>query len=413
MTDTIKTILSLAKMTELVRMDVPAKICNVSNPWGELQEQYTKPSWQQSTVVDTKTKWVVRCAPGTAELAHYIVPAAIEANLNIPNDGPEYPPNAVTGQNVVHGTSVFAAGVAALYLQRNWLAEAGLPREQLDLLDTSDVGLGGVTVTYTIPFADHADAVELVKAIMVTGKVLYGEDCISWHSGNDTVTIPGRDFTVIVYIKSDFSHCEWGDGVPVQSIQAEATHIVRIEAKLGLPFLKKRGLTRLDSWRDAYARRVYEETFNATIRKSLRLTGERLRHKAPREEVFGLLTPTEAAVLRGYLAEPPLDPRESQTVIESASTNKRFYELRKPILKHARIDIDIPWAEHVKLRCFELEDSLIYPGDFHPADDHAAWSFCESNWDSLRQQLNKAYEGALTAANAKLVKQSACSVVAA
>jgi len=394
MTDSIKTVLSLAKIPQLVRMDVPANICNVNNAWGERKQQYTKPSRQPSALVDTDTKWVVRCVPGTTDLEGSLVPASIDANLNIPN--------AVTGQNVVHGTSVFAAGVAALHLQKIWLAEAGIPRAFLDLLGTTDVKLNGTTITYTFPFTDRERAENMVDAIMATSKVLYGKDCLSWHSGNDTVIIPGRDFTIVVYIKSDLSHCEWVDGVPVASITAAAEHIVRVEVKLGLPFLKKRGLTSLESWRDAYARGIYEQVFNDTVRKSLRLTGERLRHKAPREEVFALLTPTEAEVLRGYLAKSPIDPRVSKTVLESASPSKRYYELRKPILDQARIDINIPWTEHVKLRCFELEDTLLYPGDFHPTAGHAAWSFCESNWGTLLERLKCAYEDALTAADAKV-----------
>jgi hypothetical protein len=394
MTDSIKTILSLAKLSELVRMDVPAKICNVCTPHGEATERYTKPSRQPSALVDTDTKWLVRCVLGTAELEGSLVPSSIEANLNIPN--------ALTGQNVVHGTSVFAAGTAALYLQKIWLAKAGIPREWLDLLETTDVKLNGTTITYTFPFTNHESAGNLVDAMMATGKVLFGKDCLSWHSGNDTVVIPGRDFTIVAYIKSDFSHCEWVDGAPVASIKAAAEHIVRVEVKLGLPFLRKRGLTSLESWRDAYARGIYEQVFDDTVRKSLRLTGERLRHKAPRVEVFALLTPTEAQVLRGYLAKSPIDPRESKTVLESASPSKRYYELRKPILDQARIDINIPWTEHVKLRCFELEDTLLYPGDFHPTAGHAAWSFCEANWGTLLERLKGAYEDALTAADAKV-----------
>jgi hypothetical protein len=404
MTDSIKTILSLAKIPESVRMDVPAKICNVCTPHGEATERYTKPSRQPSALVDTDTKWVVRCAAGTAELEGILVPASIDANLNIPN--------AITGQNVVHGTSVFAAGVAALYLQKIWLAEAGISREWLDLLGTDDVKLNGTTITYTFPFTDQEPPGNLVDAMMATAKVLFGKDCLSWHSGNDTVIIPGRDFTIVVYIKSDLSHCEWVDGAPVASITAAAEHIVRIEVKLGLPFLKKRGLTILESWRDAYARGVYEQIFNDTVRKSLRLTGERLRHKAPRPEVFEMLTPTEADVLRGYLAEPPVAPRESKTVVESASPNKRLYELRKPILQKARIDIGIPWTEHVKLRCFELEKTLVYPGDFHPSAEHAAWSFCEANWGALLERLKAAYETALQAAAKKAPSEEQSSGVA-
>jgi hypothetical protein len=387
MTDTIKTVLSLKKIPQLLRMDIQALICNVSNPWGELSNQYTKPSIQPSALSGTKTKWVVRCEPGVGELEGYCVPATIEAELNIPN--------AVTGQNVVHGTSVLAAGVSALYLQRNWLAEAGLPREQLDLLTTSDVNLNGVTITYILPCPHPEYAAALIQAMIATGKALYAERCLAISSGNDTVTLPGRDFTVTAYIKSDFRHCEWPEGAPIKSIQEASPYLLRIEAKLGQTFLRKRLLCSLDSWRDAYARDVYEEIFNATVRKTLRLNGVTLRHKTPREEVFRLLSPTEEVVLRGYLSEPALDPRKSQTVLGSVSPEKRFYELRRPILERARIDIDIPWKEHVKLRCFELEDRLVYPGDFHPADDYAAWAFCESNWDRLRERLNDVYESAL------------------
>jgi len=390
MTDTVKTLLSLKKLPELVRMDVPAQLCNVSNPWGELQERYVKPSKQKSSMVDTYTKWIVRCVPGTGDLEGLIVPAAMEASISIPN--------AVVGQNILHGTSVFAAGIAAFYLQRNWLAKAGLPREQLDLLDASDVSLTGATVAFILRCPDRDKSEDMVMAIKDTAKVLYGADCLSYHSGNETVVIPARDFSVHTYVKSDFSHCVWSPGSPENEIKADAQYLVRIEAKLGEPFLKKLGLTTLESWRDAYARGVYKDIFNATVRKSLRLTGQQLRHRSPRAEVFGLLTPTQSEVLRGYLADPPVDPRNSDTVVNSANPSKRFSELRKPILKHARIDINIPWEDHVKLRCFELEETLVYPGDFHPDEDHTTWSFCESNWDALRDKLNRAYEDALMAA---------------
>jgi hypothetical protein len=92
MTDTVKTLLSLKKLPELVRMGVPAQLCNVSNPWGELQERYVKPSKQKSSMVDTYTKWIVRCVPGTGDLEGLIVPAAMEASISIPN--------AVVGQNI-------------------------------------------------------------------------------------------------------------------------------------------------------------------------------------------------------------------------------------------------------------------------------------------------------------------------
>lgn len=402
MTDSIKTSISLTKLAEMSRMDIQAKICAVSNPWGECQDRYTKPSRQKSPMADTETKWVARCAPGTGELAGYSVPSQIDGDLNIPN--------AITGHNVEHGTSVFAAGVAALGLQRIWLAKCGLPRDQLDLLTVADVTLRGVTITYLISCTTHEEAVALADAINVTGKVL-NPKCKSWDSTNITVIIPDRDFKVIAYIKTDLSHCKWKESAPVDSMVDRTSYIVRIEAKLGLPFLRDRNLVTLESWRDAYARGEYEKIFNETVRKSLRLVEKRLRHKAPREEVYALMTETEERLLRGYIAGR--DPRKFKSIVESANPAKRYSELRLRILDIAKIDIGIPWKDHVKLRCFELEQQLRYPGDYHPTEEHASWCFCEANWPSLLEQMRLAYEAALSAAVFRNEDSDDCSAVAA
>lgn len=402
MTDSIKTSISLTKLTEMSRMDIPAKICSVSNPWGECQDRYTKPSRQKSSMASTETKWVVRCEPGTGQLEPYAVPSQIDGDLNIPN--------AITGHNVEHETSVFAAGVAALELQRIWLAKCGLPRDQLDLLSTLDVKLRGVTITYLIPCTTGEAAEELVKAIYATGRVL-NRQCELWETSNATVTLPGRDFKVKAYIKTVLTHCKWKDGAPVESMVDRTSYIVRIEAKLGLPFLQKRNLVTLESWRNAYVRGEYEKIFNETVRRSLRLAGERLRHKAPREEVYALMTDTEARLLRGYIAGR--DPRKFKSVVESANPAQRYSELRLRILDVAKIDIGILWKDHVKLRCFELAEQLLYPGDYHPVEEHAPWCFCEENWPSLREQMRQAYEAALAAALSRNGDSDVCSAVAA
>ena len=135
MTDTVKITLDLSKLSPDVRKCVPAHICeDIDTGTGELLK-YNRPSFQKSALSGTKMKWNVRC--GYDETAGRLndVPIQIDAELNIPN--------AVVGQNIEHGTSVFAAGVAALELLRQWMAQEGLPREQLDLLSVEDVTLKG------------------------------------------------------------------------------------------------------------------------------------------------------------------------------------------------------------------------------------------------------------------------------
>lgn len=390
MTDSIKTSLSLTKLSPSVRKDIDARMCTVCNLWGELKGRYTKPSQQQSAMTQTKTKWVVRCTP----LADYRelgdVPHQIDADLNIPN--------SITGHNLEHGTSVFAAGVAALETLRIWMAQSGLPRAELDLLTTADVSLRGTTITYLRRCATREEADALVDAIRIIGKVLkLGK---SEDSTNVTVEINGRDYVIKIYIKTDLSHCKFAEGAPIAGLVDRTSCIVRIEVKLGLRFLRDRypkwNLVALDSWRNAYEQGVYEQIFNDTVRKSLRLD-EGLRHKEPREEVYARLTPTEARLLRGYIAGR--DPRKFSSVVESSSPLKRLSDLRLRILEVAKTDIDIPWSEHVKLRCFELADQLHYPDDYHPAADHAPWCFCKANWSKLYAALRSKYEAALAAAS--------------
>lgn len=172
MTDSIRTILDLTKLSAQARMDVDAVICSEVHPSGELKRQYSKPSTQQSPMADTKTTWLVRSEKG---FDGYFVPTSIEANLNIPN--------AVVGHNVVHGTSVFAAAVSAFHLQRIWMATSGVARTELDKLTLSDVSLQGVTVSYPQHWLDEEAARDQVRAIYDTAKGLYGEQCTLFSSG--------------------------------------------------------------------------------------------------------------------------------------------------------------------------------------------------------------------------------------
>lgn len=389
MTDTINVSLSLSKLSVASRMQIPREICNVSNQDGEVTNRYVKPSKQKSPLSATNTKWVVRCELDSSPEDHGLVPVAIESELHIPN--------AIVGHNLEHGTSVLAAAYVALRLICISLAESGLPRSELDLLSTDDISILGVTLTYLIACPTRSYAEELVNSISDTGK-LVNSNWNMYESANVTVYLPARDHTVNFYIKTDLDHCKWQGDAPVQRMVDQALRIVRIEAKLGLVFLRKRGLTTVANWRYAYEEGLYAKLFDETVRKSLRL-GDHLRHKLPRQEVYQRLTATEARLLDDYIHGA--DPRQFESVIKSMSPNKRFSELRLNILKTANVDIDIPWKDHTKLRCFELEEQLRYPGDYHPTEEHAPWCFCQNNWDGLVEKMGGAYENAFNSAAAK------------
>jgi hypothetical protein len=388
MTDSIKTTLNLRKMAPLVRKDIPGRVNNVIDLWGECSDRYPKPSTQKSAMAATQTTWLVQLEKDPLDPELGDVPSHIEADLNIPN--------AMVGHNLEHGTSVFAAGVAALELLRIWMAQHGLPKDALDLLTTEDVSLSGVTITYLLRFPTPAKAKAIVDAMEKTREILNPKGK-SIKSTNLTVNFKFETFTITAYDKTNLEHCRFPQDAPKAALIEATSCLVRVEVKLGLIYLKKIKMVALESWRDAYEKGVYESIFNNTVRKQFRLE---LRHKAPRQEVYDELTPTENQLLRGYLEGK--NPRRFKNVSSSTSPSKRFSDLRRRILSVAKIDIDIPWVDHVKLRCFELDTVLKYPGNYQPSEAHAPWCFCKENWPNLRDELQSRYKIAL---NAAILKQ--------
>lgn len=380
MTDSIRTVLDLTNMSKQARMDVDATIGRDLSPLGEVKRQYDKLSTQTSPLTDAKTSWRTR----TEVIDGEFVPTKIEASLNIPN--------AVAGQNVLHGTSVFAAVVAAFYLQKIWMAESGVPGEELDKLTLPDIRVAGVTLSYPQECGTLADACTVVEATGHVGRALYGEKCTVLSSSNDTVYIDRGDYELTIYNKTNLSHCAFKEGTPVSALRAISPTIVRIEVKLGARFLQKRGLTSAESWRQAYAEGRYEQLFHELVRGTLRLD-DNLRKKAPRPEVFARLTTMEAHILRGYLTGR--DPRVAKAVLNSVRPTNRFYELRKSLMDKSQIDIDIPWALHKTLKCAELASRLVYRGDFDPAPKGVEWVFSRSSWDVLRATMHALYDQAL------------------
>jgi len=381
MTDSIRTNFDLTKMTARARMEVDATIGRDLNPQGEVKRMYDKGSSQLSPMADTKTFWTVR----TERVNGEFVPKSIEAKLNVPN--------AVTGQNVLHGTSVFAAAVSAFHLQRIWMATSGVPRVELERLSLQDLTILDVTLSFPQICHTEIDARDLVHTIGELGTALYGKQCTIFRSSNDTVYIRRSDYELTIYNKTDLTHCTFKSGTPVSSVLKASPTIVRIEVKLKSAYLKKNGLTSIESWRNAYSAGLYEKLFNELVRGTCRLDVEKLRQKSPRPEVFAKLTGVEAHILRGYLRG--LDPRRAHAIIDSARPPQRFYELRKALLRKALIDIDIPWAILSTLRSSDLGSRLVYQGDFDPAPKGSDWAFSRSSWDALRETMEDLYEKAL------------------
>jgi hypothetical protein len=378
MTDTIRSTINLDKLSPLARQSIPAKLCTTRTPLGQLVEDYAKPNHEKSPMSGTGMQWIARCEvdPRCPELGP--LPIRIDMDISVPN--------AVVGHNVQHGTSVYAAGRAALALLRILLASHGVPRYDLDQLGVEDVSLRGATLTYLIECASIAKADRLIAMVRDTGKVLVSGYKYE-ESTNVTITLPDREYGVQAYIKSMLEHCKWPDDAPIAELLAPMPRIVRIEARVGQRFLAARGLTALADWKGAYTTGLYERLFNETVRDVLRLD-EGLRNRAPREEVYRHLTGTEVDVLCWYMNGN--DPRAFPNIAGSKSPSKRLSAIACAILKKAQIDISIPWARHSQVSCRELAEILRYPGDYRPSAN-ASWCFCEDSWLAIEESMQRKY----------------------
>ena len=121
--------------------------------------------------------------------------------------------------------------------------------------------------------------------------------------------------------------------------------------------------------------------------------------------MFARLSATEAELLSWYLAGKSVE--EFPSIANSSSSQKRRSALRRDLLKATDIDIDIPWKDHVRLRCFELYDTLVYHDDYNPSSEHAPWCFCRANWPNLLAELRRVYEETVARVAAEAAKKNA------
>ena len=217
MTDSVKLCLDLREMPDDARREVEVFHNRTQDKrWKFVSERHSKAipavSPMSGTGMELFTYWD---GSGDQFLQSQIVSA-----LNLPN--------ALTGQNGEHGTSIFAAGVAGLYLLKYWMACDGVPGFALDMLTTHHVSLHGATVTYLITCETEEQTRTNVLHMKAALRIL-GYKLTSIDSTNETFCLKRNGYTLKVYHKTDFSHCVFANEEVAETIKARARCIIRIE----------------------------------------------------------------------------------------------------------------------------------------------------------------------------------------
>jgi hypothetical protein len=375
MTDSIKACVDLRLMATDARRQVEVHYAQTKNKHDQdVGARYAKPikatSPMSGTGMMVATYW-------NGDRPNFLQ-SQVVADLNIPN--------ALTGHNCEHGTSVFAAGVAALELLKHWMVREGVPRNEVDKLSSRDVTLHGATVTFLLDCETEDQARRNVKA-MKEALLLLGHKPTGHDSTNETFYVKRKGYVVTVYHKTNFAHCRFPPGADAEALMARARCLIRIEVYMQGNFLRDKGWDQLESWRGAYGDGRYKTIFDNLVRNLFRFDVV-LRQRAPRADVMQPLTPTCRAIVEAYLAGTPVDDLPSirdSTTADAHSKIKSKWRAR--ILKKLSIDITIPWKQHQQLRHNFLNKLVEYPGDYHPCVEAAQHIFCEESWPALLQRI--------------------------
>jgi hypothetical protein len=383
MTDSLKVCLDLRGMPEEARREVEVHHARTQDKRDSyVGERYPKPinatSPLSGTGMELKTYW--------EDAKPHFVQSHIVAELNIPN--------ALTGHNCEHGTSIFAAGEAGLELLKHRMVCDGVPGDAVDMLTTHHVSLHGATITYLLRCTGedqaHANVLKMKAALRILGYVPTGSD-----STNETFYVRRNGYAITVYHKTDFSHCNFPNEELAEILKARARCIIRIEVYMQGHYLRERGWDALESWRNAYAEGRYEAIFNELVRGLFKLDVV-LRHKAPRKEALKNLTATERAIVQAYLAGTSADALPAIKDGATADARSKIKSKWKKIIREKlRIDITIPWELHQELRHADIDRLVGYPGDHHPDAVAAAHCFCEKNRPKLLERLKTLYRQAV------------------
>jgi hypothetical protein len=308
-------------------------------------------------------------------------------------------PNALTEQNLVHGTSVSASIAACLWAFKMWLARIGVTPVEIDGLTKADIELEGVDVTY---LREHETQAEAARYVSLFGKVAAasGRTVSSHSSTNVTCDVGFNEITLTSYNKTDLKHCKLPKNMIGDQIRELGLRLSRIEVKLRRKKLVELGLSNGLAWESAYEddlyRTIYEQHVSAAI-QAAKITRQKKPYPEAIQAAVESMRPERkkdaVALLNWYF-----DGKDVNQFVNSEGfplMAGQIRSLRNEFLKHLEIDTSVVWAASVFIGMSGANKLLEYPGDYKPLGTLARGSFCEESWPQLLDKLKGAYSAIL------------------
>lgn len=308
-------------------------------------------------------------------------------------------PACVIGNNAfVHPLPYEAAKIAMLFL-KNYLKKIGVARKSLKLISLKNAFIKQMDLTYLIKCLDIDDAV--LKRNELEDRINAIYHCVP------TINRPhvgeGRDRTVYLNIRNHSfvrAYVKWkeirekkkyGCDVDVEyldrgtkdKIYSLSQRGLRIELCVNGDYLEKiePGMSQVMAWKDREkSEKVIGKVFER-FRSMLQLD-DRLRHNKQRPNDLAKFDQKTQNFLRLYYAG------EEGPYVAGLTKSQR-YELKKKILKVARIDISIPWVKHKQLKAGAWCVQPIAPRFSRRHSDIASYVFNMENMPMFYEKIKK------------------------
>lgn len=309
-------------------------------------------------------------------------------------------PACVVGNNAFVHVLPYEAAKIAMLLLKNYLKSIGVSRENLKLISLKNAIIRFIDFTYLLKCLDIYDAVLKRNELEDRINALYHYLSTSnrQHVGEEngrTVYLDVRNHPFVrAYVKyKDIKEkkkygcdvdVDYLDRATKAKIYERSQRGLRIELRVNGAYLEKlkRGMSSVEAWKDKaksddVIRKVFEDFLSM-----LRLD-DNLRHNKHRPNDLTKLDQKTQDFLKLYYAG------EEGSYIAGLTKSQR-YELKKKILKVARIDITIPWVKHKQLKALKWCVQPSMPKISYKSRDIAPYVFNMKNMPMFYERIRQA-----------------------
>lgn len=318
-------------------------------------------------------------------------------------------PACVVGNNAFVHVLPYEAAKIAMLLLKHYLKSIGVSRESLKLIRLKNAIIRFIDFTYLLKCLDIGDAVLKRNELEDRINALYHYLCTSnrQHVGEEngrTAYLDIRNHPFIrAYVKyKDIKEkkkygcdvdIDYLDRATKAKIYQLSQRGLRIELCVNGAYLEKleRGMSSVEAWKDKaksddVIRKVFED-----FRSMLRLD-DNLRHNKHRPNDLAKFDQKTKDFLKLYYAG------EEGYYIAGLTKSQR-YELKKKIMKVARIDPTIPWVKHKRLKSWKWCVQPAAPKLLKKHHDIASYVFNMKNMPMFYEKIKQAEVNMLNVKN--------------